>query len=323
MINRYPYFSKFILISLLICTFEVRAIAQVPIDSSLAGLGENVSAGLAPGIARDAALRSAADAGVVGGAAKGPCAGGHVAMCVIVGLTAAQIVLSMLNKKNSDKSRNALLSGTNLGSTGTGEAVEQRAAVLTTGTMTSPNTTADTVATLNSSGLGSLVSDFKSLQATAAQSGVSVSNDGQTVTLPNGKKVSSGSFGSAAGMKAAGFGNAEITSVQNLLSDVSKKSNASASSKVSSLTNDQGGGGGGGGFGGAGGSGGAGEVGTGGGGYDPYGRMRGLGNKGDKGVSGLSKKLGSDNIGVSGDNLFEMVHRRYEARDKANAFLKN
>ncbi len=41
-----------------------------------------------------------------------------------------------------------------------------------------------------------------------------------------------------------------------------------------------------------------------------------------QGVAGLSRKLGSESIGVKGDNIFEMVNRRYQAQDKQNAFLR-
>lgn len=37
-------------------------------------------------------------------------------------------------------------------------------------------------------------------------------------------------------------------------------------------------------------------------------------NKHSRGVAGLEKKLGSDSIGVAQDNIFNMIHRRYEAK---------
>jgi hypothetical protein len=42
-----------------------------------------------------------------------------------------------------------------------------------------------------------------------------------------------------------------------------------------------------------------------------------------QGVAGLSRKLGDESIGVKGDNIFEMVNRRYRAQDKQNAFLRD
>ena len=256
--------------------------------------------------------------------AKGLCAGGHLAMCVIAGLAVVQIGMLLLNRSNSKKSAEGLSAGgSGTHSPATGQTADTSAPA--SGYITNRDGTLNAeagAAALTNAGYGNLVSDYKSIVSTANASGIKISPDGETVTLPNGKKIASSSLGSAAGMKAAGFGNAEIASVGKFMDDQAKRASAT-SSKVSSLTNDQGGGGGGGGFGGAGGSGGAGEVGSGGGGYDPYGRMKGAGGKNDKGVAGMSKKLGSDNIGVSGDNIFEMVHRRYDARDKANAFLKN
>lgn len=39
-------------------------------------------------------------------------------------------------------------------------------------------------------------------------------------------------------------------------------------------------------------------------------------------IAGKSKLLGNDSIGVSVDNIFAMVHRRYQAQRKANNFLE-
>ncbi len=39
-------------------------------------------------------------------------------------------------------------------------------------------------------------------------------------------------------------------------------------------------------------------------------------------IAGKSKLLGKDSIGVSVDNIFTMVHRRYQAQRKANGFLE-
>jgi hypothetical protein len=39
-------------------------------------------------------------------------------------------------------------------------------------------------------------------------------------------------------------------------------------------------------------------------------------------VAGMSKKFGGENIGVSGDNIFQMVNRRYKSQDERNGFLR-
>lgn len=46
--------------------------------------------------------------------------------------------------------------------------------------------------------------------------------------------------------------------------------------------------------------------------FDMSAYLASLSNK--RGVAGLEKKYGSDQIGVAQDNLFEMVHRRYDAK---------
>ena len=38
-------------------------------------------------------------------------------------------------------------------------------------------------------------------------------------------------------------------------------------------------------------------------------------------VAGMTRSLASDRIGVSGDNIFEMLSRRYQKKSRANAFL--
>lgn len=60
-------------------------------------------------------------------------------------------------------------------------------------------------------------------------------------------------------------------------------------------------------------------------GFDPYAALRAANqrNRAKPKLSGLTKKLGDDTIGVSGDDIFEMITRRYKARDEANEFLKN
>lgn len=45
------------------------------------------------------------------------------------------------------------------------------------------------------------------------------------------------------------------------------------------------------------------------------------GPKGDGSLAGYSRNLAGDPIGVAGDDIFQMVHRRYRAKDRANSFL--
>jgi hypothetical protein len=154
------------------------------------------------------------------------------------------------------------------------------------------------------------------------KSGYTVSADGKTVTYPNGKKVSTSTFGSPAAMSAAGFSDSQISDMQNALDQANKAADAKFKS-IASLTNDVGGGGGGAGSSGGGGGDTAsgGDYGGGGAFKDPFGK-NGKGRAG-AGVAGMSKKLGDDNIGVAGDDIFQMITRRYQARDKADNFIKD
>ena len=172
---------------------------------------------------------------------------------------------------------------------------------------------------LNAEGLPGLANSFAQGVKAVDASGTSVSADGKTVTLPNGKKVDSSAYSSTDGMKKSGMTDGQIQSMNDASASIAKTAN-DAVSKVASLTNDQGGGGGGGGLGSRGGSGG--DGGSGGAGGDLYGKLNASKAK-DNGLSGLSKKHGTDNIGVEGDDIWEMVSRRYQSRDKADAFLKN
>ena len=249
---------------------------------------------------------------------KASCSGMNFVACAMLALTVAQIGASLLHSGASGRSADAL---SNTGASGAGSAAATIAPGTygTNGSAGAGTMRAQDAAALTSMGLGSLVSDYKSLKDAVAQSGVTVSADGSTVKGPNGKTYPSSTFSSAQAMKNAGFGDSQISEAQNALAEGQKRA-AAYMSKVASLTNDQGGGGG---TGAGGGGGGSGDSGS---GRDPFGglgKRGGAGNGKDKGVAGMSKKLGSDSIGVSGDDIFEMVTRRYQARDKVNTFLKN
>lgn len=162
--------------------------------------------------------------------------------------------------------------------------------------------------------------EYAAVVAQMQQAGVTVSPDGSTITTPDGKSVPTSALGSAAAMSAAGFSDAQIESANTAL----EKAKQAAEPKLKALARliEDGGGGGA-----AGARRGAVPSGEGSSGvYDPFKGLFGS-DKTRKSakepvVSGMSKRLGSDNIGVAGDNIFEMVTRRYQARDKAASFLK-
>ena len=195
-------------------------------------------------------------------------------------------------------------SGTTNGSGGVGTASDGSGARLPDGT--TPQTIASAVAKIN---------------ADLAKSGAVISDDGKTMTTKDGRSfdMSKGGDGPG-GLAALGLTGAEA----NMANDLGKKYAASANAKYAAMAaklaaDGAGGGGGGGGAGrspAADGSGGAGgRMGN---FMDPRNKARAKAN-----VSGLTRKLGDDTIGVSGDNIFEMVTRRYKARDQVNNFLKD
>jgi hypothetical protein len=234
-----------------------------------------------------------------------------------MGLAFAQVGLSLMQKSGSSQSASDLTgyAGNSVGSTGVTNADGSSTYTLADGTVVTGDTAKNANA-LVASGLGSLADGYAKGSQTFKNTGIQISDDGQNVTLPNGKKVASSSMASADGMKSAGFSASEIANAMSGL-DAASKAVAAQQSKLASLTNDAGGGGGGGMR--AGGDGGYG----GGSSDDALARMRAASLKNNSNVSGMSKKLGNDNIGVAGDDIFEMVSRRYQTRDKINSFLKN
>ena len=155
------------------------------------------------------------------------------------------------------------------------------------------------------------------INADLAKSGAVISADGKTMTTKDGRKfdMSKGGDGPG-GLAALGLTGAEA----NMANDMGKKYAAQANAKYAAMAAKLGVEGGGGGAGRSpaddgGGGAGSGRIGN---FIDPRNKARAKTN-----VSGLTRKLGDDTIGVSGDNIFEMVTRRYKARDQSNNFLKD
>jgi hypothetical protein len=296
---------------------SIAAIAFVGIQAAYAGGG---AAQLAQS-AMQAAAMSAAVSAATGSSLVPKCsAPGGQAACVLMGLAFAQVPLSLMSKSGSAKSASQLVgSGVGYGDSGAATTADPSSTYTTANGTTVTGETAKTANALVANGLGALADDYvKGVQTTRAK-GIEVSDDGQSVKLPNGKTIPSSAMNSAEGMRNAGFSSAEIASAESALSDLQKNA-ASIQSKVAALTNDVGGGGGGG----------LSSRGSdGGSGYGSsdaslYGKLLGLKAKSDKSaVSGMSKKFGNDNIGVAGDDIFEMVSRRYQSKDKVDTFLKN
>ncbi len=166
---------------------------------------------------------------------------------------------------------------------------------------------------------GSIAGAVARVRTELERSGVTISPDGRTMTTKDGRKfdLTKGGDGSAAGLQAMGL----TASEANNAIESGKKYGAAANAKYAGIIAKMGADGGGGG--GAAGRGPASEGGGGAGGFggwgkDPFGK-----NRPKAKISGLTRKLGDDTIGVAGDDIFEMVTRRYKARDSVNQFLKD
>ncbi|CAN5724612.1 hypothetical protein BH10BDE1_BH10BDE1_29680 [soil metagenome] len=186
-------------------------------------------------------------------------------------------------------------SGTNLQTTGTGGKLPD-------------GTTSQTIAR-----------DVARLQGDLARSGAIISADGKTMTTKDGRKfdLSKGADGSMEGLMGMGLSAGEAQKAIDAGNKYSAAANAKYSAMIAKMGADGGGGGGSAGRGPADdGSGGAGRNGFAWG--DPRNKARAKAN-----LAGLTRKLGDDTIGVAGDDIFEMVTRRYKARDQNGNFLKD
>lgn len=151
------------------------------------------------------------------------------------------------------------------------------------------------------SGMVGVSGNIASAKSMLTSAGFKIAPDG-SITLPNGSAVPAGDGGGTGSGSFSGGGfNAASSDQSKGAAATDKTDKAAPGGKGGSQAADAGGGGGGGGGFGSHGPGGADSIG---------GSKKGS-------VSGLSKKFGKDAIGVSGDNIFEMVTRRYKANEKA------
>jgi hypothetical protein len=170
----------------------------------------------------------------------------------------------------------------------------------------------DTAPTAGGSLDGGSGSSVASGKAELAKLGYSLSDDNTKMTLPNGKTIPTGSFATSSGMSAAGFSEGQIQDALGKMAEVQGK----IAAKLKSGVLDGGGEGGGGG--------GAGSLtnSSGGSGSSYVFRMGGK-KAGAPNVSGMTKNFGDAKIGVAGDDIFEMITRRYKSQDQGNGFFKN
>lgn len=138
--------------------------------------------------------------------------------------------------------------------------------------------------------------------------GVVMSPDGSSVSLPDGRNVSTADIG-AGKVPGVEMNDQAKEQIAKIESDVRKNSN---SAHVVAIGLDGGGGGGG-----------AGSSETAGKGFNMAAYLKSLNKRDPASVNGLSKKLGEDNIGIKSDNIFEMVSRQYKRKQSQSAFLTN
>jgi hypothetical protein len=167
-----------------------------------------------------------------------------------------------------------------------------------------------------SSGGSSVMADAKKIMAEMSEKGYKVSPDGSKVTLPNGNSIASSAITDEGALSSAGFSEGDIQTGRAALATALAKANERARA-IQMVPEGGGGGGGGGGRSLA-------DDGSGGRGKG-YGAGFNFGKKNDRNkpnLSGMSKNFGSDKIGVAGDDIFEMITRRYKARDAADNFIR-
>lgn len=154
------------------------------------------------------------------------------------------------------------------------------------------------------------------IKAELGKKGVEVSADGKSVSLPDGRTVPmDASSVTPEGMAANGFTPDQISAAQAALAEAQEKA-AKFSPVGGSEVADYGVTSGDGGDGGIGGSGGSSSP-------TYVVRNRSAGKREAPNLSGMSKNFGTDKIGVSADHIFEMITRRYKAKEASNTFLSN
>lgn len=231
------------------------------------------------------------------------CSGMNFVYCAMAVLSAVQVGMSIADALKSKKTADASKcvgaycdsSGSNnsLGTTGpTGGS-------FATGTL-SPSPDEEI--------LGRIQKDVNSQLASLAKDGYTYDSKTNSVNTPNGN-VPASALGSAEGLKSLGMTDADLNKLEKIQDavrqELQKKSGKYAGSDS---------------FDGAGGGGSSSKPGP---GYDDKDKrfdmnayLAGLSKKdgANRGVAGLEKKYGSDQIGVAGDDIFKMIHRRYQAK---------
>ncbi len=168
-------------------------------------------------------------------------------------------------------------------------------------TSTSALTSTTPTNLVGSGGTGETLSQVKSQLAAA---GAPMSADNSQITLPDGTSVPlNSSTSSDSSLAAAGFSADQIAKGRADLAAAA----ASLGLKAGSPAPDAGGG----------------AAGFGGTYVPPKVAAADVKPRAKPNLSGLTKNLGNDKIGVSADDIFEMITRRYQSKDASGTFIKN
>lgn len=144
-----------------------------------------------------------------------------------------------------------------------------------------------------------------SIKKTLADKGVTVATDGSSVTMPDGSTLPvNANMATDSGGKSAGLNDAQIAAGKAALAQAQAKVGGSRFNTEGDETT-----------GGGGGSRSSGSM-------APLFKISGR-TRAKTSLSGMTKNLGGDKIGVAADDIFDMISRRYKAKDAAETFLKN
>lgn len=279
----------------------------------LAGMSESFAQGSQAASSAAAMQMAATGVNVAAGAAFSEQCSTNEMACVMAAMSIAQAMQTMSASQGSTASSDGMSTYDSGGYGASGVAANQGINEFgLKGAGTGPG-----VGGTDRKTMAQLGGEMRKLQEDLAKKGVTLGKDGQSVQLADGRSIPTSAMGSDAGMKGAGFSEAEIGQAKALMASVNAK--LADKYKAVQMAAESGGGGGGSR------KPAAGDDANGPGGFRmkfPWDKDPSKANK-KASVSGMSKKLGTDNIGVSGDNIFDMVSRRYKLCDAKNDFFKN
>ena len=289
-----------------------------PVTAGTAGVAAQTARGAQGGQAAGAIVGGVVTVGFGYKCAVGDPSTKSWACPLAVAAGAATLFMSSAARGSGNSASTLSTSGANGAGTTSTTAPNQGSTSITGGNNTSGNSSSSSSMAIDSQ-MSQVEKQVMAVQKDLAKAGYTMSPDGQTITGPDGKKTNMSTFSSPQSMAAAGFSSSDIKSMQDTVAQATAK----AQDKIKGISMAvEGGAGGGGAMGGPMGGGGGGGA----GGYGAYGARFGAGAGGagkQPKVSGLSKKLGTDNIGMAGDDIFEMVHVRYQQHDTENGFKKD